>query len=162
MYIIYTGLAVGPGLLCITTDSHSGGVDASRPYLLHFTQEQCAVNATPRRINNNYYYCYLWKLCWATMELLREWLFPALQAHFMPTRWLCQPNQPALACLCLVLQLQALASCPAPPPTLCACALYACSYSAAIRAYFLPNSLHSNVRKYTFLWQKLILVYTIP
>ena len=137
------------------SDSHSGGVDASRPYLLHFTQEQCAVNATPKRINNNYYYCYLWKLCWATMELLREWLFPALQIHFMPTRWLCQPKldsaSPCLSLSCLSrMQLQALASCQAPPPTLCACALYACSYSAAIRAYFLPNLLHSNVRNIYF------------
>ena len=61
-----------------------------------------------------------------------------------------QPCSPCLSLSCLSrMQLQALASCQAPPPTLCACALYACSYSAAIRAYFLPNSLHSNVRKYT-------------
>ena len=145
MYIIYTELAVGPGLLCITTDSHSGGVDASRPYLLHFTQEQCAINATPKRIVTfGNFAGQQWNCCES--------------GYFQPCRpILCQHAgsaslnwiQPALACLCLVLQLQALASCPAPPPTLCACALYACSYSAAIRAYFLPNSLHSNVRKYT-------------
>ena len=92
------------------------------------------------------------------MELLREWLFPALQTHFMPTRRLCQPKldstSPCLSLSCLPrMQLQALASCQAPPPTLCACALYACSYSATIRAYFLSNSLHSNVRKYTSLWR---------
>ena len=90
------------------------------------------------------------------MKLLREWLFPALQAHFMPTLWLCQPKldstSPYLSLSCLPrMQLQVLGSCQAPPPTVYACTLYACSYSATIRACFLSNSLHSSVRKLIYL-----------
>ena len=88
------------------------------------------------------------------MGLLREWLFSALQTYFMSTRWLCQPEldstSPGLSPSFLPkMQLQALANCPTLSPTLFACALYACSYSATVRAHFLSNLLHSNVRKYT-------------
>ena len=142
-------------LLSIRTDSHSR-CWCSTSMSSAFNSRAMWNKCHPLINNNNYYYFYLWKLCWATRELLRKWLFPALQTHFMPTRRLCQPKldstSPCLSPSCLPgMQLQALASCQAPLPTLCACALHACSYSATIRACFLSNSLHSSVRKLIYL-----------
>ena len=103
--------------------------------------------------------CYLWKLCrTANGTVARVAIFGPANIFYAYTLALASLDwiQPVLAYTpsCSPrMQLPKLASCYSCRlryiTQLCACPLYACSYGTTIRAYFLSNFLHSNIRKYT-------------